>query len=75
MYSIVANCRVYHDPPSFELCVFRLSWWCQVANAYAYDGGLVDPRQKYEAVHLRLVNACIRAGIPPPPPPSYTIRR
>jgi len=31
------------------------------------------PRQKYEAVHLRLVNACIRAGIPPPSPPRYTI--
>ncbi|KAF9519604.1 hypothetical protein BS47DRAFT_1312196 [Hydnum rufescens UP504] len=31
------------------------------------------PRQKYETIHLRLVDACIRAGISPPPHPSYMI--
>ncbi|KAF9519724.1 hypothetical protein BS47DRAFT_1312356 [Hydnum rufescens UP504] len=29
------------------------------------------PRQRYEVLHQRLVDACIFAGIPPPPPPSY----
>ncbi|KAF9519727.1 hypothetical protein BS47DRAFT_1083978 [Hydnum rufescens UP504] len=31
------------------------------------------PRQKYEALHQRLVDACILSGIPPPSPPSYTL--
>ncbi|KAF9519719.1 hypothetical protein BS47DRAFT_1083423 [Hydnum rufescens UP504] len=29
------------------------------------------PRQKYEVLHQRLVDACIFAGIPPPSRPSY----
>ncbi|KAF9519718.1 hypothetical protein BS47DRAFT_1324447 [Hydnum rufescens UP504] len=31
------------------------------------------PRQKYEVLHQRLVDACIFCGIPPPSPPSYII--
>ncbi|KAF9519732.1 hypothetical protein BS47DRAFT_1312358 [Hydnum rufescens UP504] len=31
------------------------------------------PRQRYEALHQRLVDACILSGIPPPSPPRYII--
>ncbi|KAF9519726.1 hypothetical protein BS47DRAFT_1083994 [Hydnum rufescens UP504] len=32
-----------------------------------------DPREKYEILHQRLVDACILSGIPAPPPPNYIL--